>query len=373
MGSRRSSRDKGKRRVVEEFDLTLFDSKNHAEKFLSFELRSINKGKYVDLNELRDVETIQWFANLNLLSILHINEPIYPRLVRLFYNNMQIDDEERMSTYLLGQHISITDRFICDMIGIPMKSIGLYFKGSWDEKTIETSYVEALGTILANPNIESIPKSCEHLMPFNTKILHHIMTSIILPKQYHHDEVSQLELGIMYLIMKERDICLGYLIQQNMLELSTKDMMLPYGGIITRIMKAYDIQIPLEEEVMKSDRFSIINKNLLHRLRCHYRNGNWVRMPRRTDPPQPEPEPEPEPETPVFRSTHSPPICPFEETHPVEQTHTSSIEDIGIRMDRFEQRQERLELRQDQILTELQQIHRQFDSLLRHFNLPPHE
>ena len=76
-------------------------------------------------------------------------------------------------------------------------------------------------------------------------------------------------------------------------------------------------------------------------------------MLRRTDPPQPEPEPE----TPVFRGTQSPPICPFEETHPFEQTHTSSVEDIGIRMDRFEQRQERLEQRQDQILSELQQIH----------------
>ena len=54
MGSRRSSRDKGKRRLVEEFDFTLFDSKNHAEKFPSFEIRCISKGKYVDLNELRD-------------------------------------------------------------------------------------------------------------------------------------------------------------------------------------------------------------------------------------------------------------------------------------------------------------------------------
>ena len=92
-------------------------------------------------------------------------------------------------------------------------------------------------------------------------------------------------------------------------------------------------------------------------------------MPRRTDPPQLEPEPE----TPVFRGTQSPPICPFEETHLFEQATASSVEDIGIRMDWFEKRQERLEHRQDQILSELQQIHRQFDSLFRHFNLPPHE
>ena len=92
-------------------------------------------------------------------------------------------------------------------------------------------------------------------------------------------------------------------------------------------------------------------------------------MPRRTDPPQPKPEPE----TPIFRGTQSPPIYPFEETHPFEQAPASFIKDIGIRMDRFKQRQDRFEHRQDQILSELQQIHRQFDSLFRHFNFPPPE
>ena len=70
-----------------------------------------------------------------------------------------------------------------------------------------------------------------------------------------------------------------------MIELSKKDMMLPYGGIITRILNAYDIAIPPDEEVIKVNRFSIINKNLLQRMRCIFRNGMWVRMPRRTDPP----------------------------------------------------------------------------------------
>ena len=102
--------------------------------------------------------------------------------------------------------------------------------------------------------------------------------------------------------MKEFNNCFGYLIQQNMIEISKNDMMLPYGGIITRILHTYDIAIPPDEEVIKFDRFSIINKNLLCRMRCLFRNGMWVRMPRRTDPPQPEPKPE----IPIVRSTQSP-------------------------------------------------------------------
>ena len=88
-------------------------------------------------------------------------------------------------------------------------------------------------------------------------------------------------------------------------------------------------------------------------MRYIFRNGMWVRMSKRTDPAQPEPELE----APIFRGNQSPPTGPFEESHPIEQAPSSSIEDIGIRMDRFEQRQDRLEHRQDQILSELQKIH----------------
>ena len=78
MTPRRSLRDKGKRRLNETFDSILFDSLQHALKFSTFESRSIHKGKYVDLEELNDLKTIQWFTNLEVLPILQISEPIYP-------------------------------------------------------------------------------------------------------------------------------------------------------------------------------------------------------------------------------------------------------------------------------------------------------
>ena len=67
---------------------------------------------------------------------------------------------------------------------------------------VGTTYVDVLGTIFGNPNLMVLPKEYENLLPLNTKILHHILISIILPKQYHHDEVNQIELGTIYWIMK---------------------------------------------------------------------------------------------------------------------------------------------------------------------------
>ena len=160
MGSRRSSRDKGKRRLDENYDSLLFDSNQHALKFSSIESRHVHKGKYVDLDVLSDLEHIQWFANLDILPILQMSEPIYPRLVRLFYNNLHANENERVTTYLLGHHISITDSTICNIVGIPVKERGCYFRGQWDEESVGTTYVDALGIIFGNPNLTTLPKSC---------------------------------------------------------------------------------------------------------------------------------------------------------------------------------------------------------------------
>ena len=142
-------------------------------------------------------------------------------------------DNDSLTTYLLGTQIQIFDSTICELIEITKKDRGYYFRNKWDINAIGATYSEALETIFANPNLGMIPKSYEHLLPFNSKFLHHIMTSILLPKQFHHDEISQIELSTMYWIMTGQHNYFGYLIRQHMQYIIAKDTMLSYGGIVT--------------------------------------------------------------------------------------------------------------------------------------------
>ena len=121
-------RSKGKRIEGDSYDHDLFRSKEVALRFPKFETRCIHKGKHVDLDELGDLEPIRWFAHLEALPLLQIDEPIYPRLVRLFYANLWVDNDS-LSTYLLGTQIRISDNTICELIGITEKERGCYFKG----------------------------------------------------------------------------------------------------------------------------------------------------------------------------------------------------------------------------------------------------
>lgn len=68
-----------------------------------------------------------------------------------------------------------------------------------------------------------------------------------------------MKLETMYWIMVEHDNCFGYLIRQNIIELSTKNIILPYGGLITRLIHAHDIVILPDKETIKLDRFNVIN------------------------------------------------------------------------------------------------------------------
>ena len=95
-----------------------------------------------------------------------------------------------------------------------------------------------------------------------------------------------------------------------MIELSKKDMMLPYGGLIIRLIHTYDIVFSRDEEVINLDRFNVINRNILRRLRCIFRNKIQTKLPRRIDPLSPNPEPE----TPIFRGNQSPHTDTFKET-----------------------------------------------------------
>ena len=109
-----------------------------------------------------------------------------------------------------------------------------------------------------------------------------------------------------------------------MRDIIAKDTMLPYGGLVTRLILAHNICVSPNEEIIQVDRFTTINRNLLKRLRCTFSNGIWVRQPRRTDlvPPLVE-----HPETPIFRENESPPPSPFGAA-PSESTLASSSEDL---------------------------------------------
>ena len=86
------------------------------------------------------------------------------------------------------------------------------------------------------------------LLPFQVWILHIILQHMVTPRQGHIDEVTRLDVGLLDSFIRRRHVSLSYTILCHMLSTPrVTNRSLPYGSIITRILKFF--RVPITEHV----------------------------------------------------------------------------------------------------------------------------
>ena len=107
-----------------------------------------------------------------------------------------------------------------------------------------------------------------------TRILLRFIQSIVLPRSGHLDEVSHIDVALIYCILRRRPVNLGYTIVQNMLcipKLITHS--LPYGHFITQILKY--LSVPIHEPSCRPSKS--IGDEPVSALGFKWQNGTWVK------------------------------------------------------------------------------------------------
>ena len=112
-----------------------------------------------------------------------------------------------------------------------------------------------------------------------SRILQHMISYIFIPKRGHQDDVSFLEAFLVDNILTERKINMGYIIFFHMKVCSlSKDLVLPYGVFITKIVKYFNVNLRNETDDKKLKSFDTYDRASLHRM--HFvgkKNGLWGR------------------------------------------------------------------------------------------------
>ena len=81
-------------------------------------------------------------------------------------------------------------------------------------------------------------KPSAHSLIVTSRVLHHMIYSILLPRGGHRDEVSYLEAFIVDSILTGRQIHVGYLMMMHMISyVESTTRVLPYGRFLTRVFK----------------------------------------------------------------------------------------------------------------------------------------
>ncbi|GAV77869.1 hypothetical protein CFOL_v3_21337 [Cephalotus follicularis] len=165
---------------VNDFDDNLFLSKENEQKY-NFVLNSVkfHNEKWVDKDIfVSNIAMIKsWLENMGWLDYLCSSHIIYPRLVKLFYANLEKTTTCVAKSFILNNHVEITPETIAEVLGIPCSKI-THFN--------DIEKWEALGICLEHSDFNPIMTITSGHLPKASRILLLIVTNTLLTRQGSH-------------------------------------------------------------------------------------------------------------------------------------------------------------------------------------------
>ncbi|GAV79898.1 hypothetical protein CFOL_v3_23361 [Cephalotus follicularis] len=191
---------------------------------------------------------------------------IYPRLVKLFYANLENSTTCVTKSFILGNSVSITLELIAKTLGIPNSGITHF-------NDIEKS--EAIGICLERSDFNPILAMTSSHLPIATRILLLIVTNTLLPRKGSHTLPSERDLKLVACIKNGTLVNLPYLIVNHML---SRPNHIPYPMFMSRVLVSLNLDISNDEHKVKPNHKQLINKVGLRSCNIKFEDGVWVKQ-----------------------------------------------------------------------------------------------
>ncbi|RVW59375.1 hypothetical protein CK203_103213 [Vitis vinifera] len=199
------------------FDTALFSSNEDYQRYKKkFAQKKVVPGRNVNFSQLQHFGFEGLFRRMGWLLVVTISEPIFPTLS------------------------------ICRILDIPSIGLRVYEAKAWPTVPgFEPR--EAVKRLYGLVDPQGMGKPSAHSLTVTSRVLHHMICSILLPRGGHRDEVSYLEAFIVDSILTGRRIHVGYLMMMHMIScVESSTRVLPYGRFLTRVFK--DVGVDLSRE-----------------------------------------------------------------------------------------------------------------------------
>ncbi|GAV67221.1 hypothetical protein CFOL_v3_10729, partial [Cephalotus follicularis] len=188
-----------------------------------------------------------------------------PRLVKLFYANLEKTTTCVAKSFILNNHVEITPETIAEILGIPYSGI-THFN--------DIKKLEALGICLECPDFNPIMTVTSGHLPIATHILLLIVTNTLLPREGSHTLPSERDLKLVACIKNGTLVNLPYLIVNHML---SKPNHIPYPMLISRILASLNLDLEDEHHVKPKPK-QLINKVGLKSCNIKFEDGLWIKQ-----------------------------------------------------------------------------------------------
>ncbi|CAL0309782.1 unnamed protein product [Lupinus luteus] len=197
----------------------------------------------------------------NLFDFCCETNDIYHELVRVFYCNMNFR-KNRITSYVKGKEIVLdlnTFGLLCCNIPSKGNIVGFGLQCEWDNYDRKESYYsmcrisreeielrkqQSVGETVKNRDI----LSAGHLK-LEDRLLHYLLSYVILPKFSNHSQISDIELQLMYAIKMNIKINWIEMIMRQMWNVRGTQSHLPYAILITNFLQHFGVSTNGETKV----------------------------------------------------------------------------------------------------------------------------
>ncbi|PIN24243.1 hypothetical protein CDL12_03030 [Handroanthus impetiginosus] len=294
--------------------LKFFDESGKEKYFSNFCFRKLNRGRSVLFSSIPESPVLTWLHALNWDRVMSVNEICYPHLVKLFYSNLVVveNDSENvyLKSYVLGKEISLNSLF-----DLPDEGSRYFSFGEWN--TPEFSLTDLRNFFWEGKAYSFSGGKALNNLSIDHFFLHKLICCTLLSGATsgggHTTDINTMSIYLTFMAVHGRPVNLGFVLLKYMAYSPTHPAKnLPYGMLLSLLFKKETVFLPPPwMEPLKARR--IIDINSLHKMRIqHSEIDGWYRGVRKKDKDDPiqvsfSPESPPRKRTRSSTSTMSPP------------------------------------------------------------------
>ena len=236
-----------KARRQAQFETSLFSSMEDYQQYKQkFSQRKVVLGKSINFSQLQHFGFEGLFGRMGWLPMMMVSELIFLTLVRAFYSRVTYGIGGPIISTVRGVEIRLDLENIYHIFNIAPIGLKVYESKIWPTMSgFEPR--EVIQRMCRPADAQGIGKPSAHSLTMISRVLHHMICSILLPQGEHKDEVSYYEEFLVDSILTGRRIHLGYLMMMHMISCcESMTCVLPYGCFLTRVFK--DVGVDLSRE-----------------------------------------------------------------------------------------------------------------------------